>query len=81
MRGRKVLLLIIFFFLASFNWYSYAMTLKELKFLIFLWSCLIAYTVVLTSLIPHFSISLLGSHVPLQLCSKSVIIPYHKFWG
>ena len=30
------------------------MKLKELKFLIFLWSCLIVYTVVLTSLIPSF---------------------------
>lgn len=74
MRGRKVLLLMCFF-LASFNCYSYAIKLKGLKFLVFMWSCLIVYTVVLTSFIPHFSVFLLDSHVPLQLCSKSIIIP------
>lgn len=57
------------------------MKLKELKFLIFLWSRLIAYTVVLTSLIPHFSISLLALHVPLQLYSKSTIIPLSQMLG
>lgn len=71
-RGRKVLILI---FLSSSNCYSYTLRLNEVKFLMFLHSCRIVHALALTSFNPHFSLSLLCPHVPLQVCSKSVITP------